>query len=113
MLGVRPSARVAVASQGTGYVWIESGYTWLLWGGGIPLFASFVFFVLATVKRGWEAAHRQAGAAGVAGIATVVAIMVTIVLMMFDPHLTYRGSADLMFALIALSAPRRAVEVRP
>ena len=113
LLGVRPSARVPVASQGTGYVWIESGYTWLLWGGGIPLFASFVFFVLATVKRGWEAAHRQAGAAGVAGIATVVAIMVTIVLMMFDPHLTYRGSADLMFALIALSAPRRAAEVQP
>ena len=106
LLGVRTSARIAVASQAAGYVWIESGYTWLLWGGGIPLVASFVFFVLATAKRGWQAAHRNAGAASVAGIATFVAIIVTTVLMTFDPHLTYRGSADLLFVLIALCAPR-------
>jgi hypothetical protein len=106
LLGVRPSARIAVASRGAGYVWIESGYTWLLWGGGIPLLASFIFFVLATARRGWQAAHRNAGAASVAGIATFVAIIVTTVLMTFDPHLTYRGSGDLLFVLIALSAPR-------
>jgi hypothetical protein len=103
LLGVRPSARIPVASQVAGYVWIESGYTWLLWGGGIPLLASFVFFVVATAKRGWEAAHRTSGGRSVAGIATFVAVIVTTVLMTFDPHLTYRGSADVMFALIALT----------
>jgi hypothetical protein len=103
LLGVRPSARIPVPSLVGGYVWIESGYTWLLWGGGIPLLASFVFFVVATAKRGWEAAHRTSGARSVAGIATFVAVIVTTVLMTFDPHLTYRGSADVMFALIALT----------
>ena len=88
-------------------MWIESGYTWLLWGGGIPLLASFIFFAQATAKRGWEAARRNPGAAGVAGTATFVAVIVTVVSMTFDPHLTYRGSADALFALIALCAPRR------
>lgn len=106
VLGVRPSARVAVASKLGHYVWIESGYTWLLWGGGIPLLVSFLFFIYVTARRGWEGAHRANDARSVAGIAVFAAAMVITALMTFDPHLTYRGSADLFFFLIALTAPR-------
>jgi hypothetical protein len=106
VLGVRPSARVAVASKLGQYVWIESGYTWLLWGGGLPLLASFLFFAYVTARRGWEAARSGHDARSVAGTAVFVAVVVIIVLMAFDPHLTYRGSADLFFALIALTASR-------
>jgi hypothetical protein len=106
VLGVRPSARIEVATQATGYVWIESGYTWLLWGGGIPMLASFLFLVYASARRGWLAARGADSGRSVAGVAVFTAIIVITVLMTFDPHLTYRGSADAFFALLALAAPR-------
>jgi putative peptidoglycan lipid II flippase len=106
VLGVQPSARIQVATQATGYVWIESGYTWLLWGGGIPLLASFFFLVYAAARRGWRAARGGRDGRSVAGVAVFAAIIVITVLMAFDPHLTYRGSADAFIALLALAAPR-------
>jgi hypothetical protein len=104
LLGVRPSARVPVASQASGWVWIESGYTWLLWGGGIPLLGCFLFFSYVVAARGWALARARHDAVGAAGAATFVTVLVIAVLMAFDPHLTYRGSADAAFALIALTA---------
>jgi amino acid transporter len=106
VLGVGPAARIQVATQLNGYVWIESGYTWLLWGGGIPLLASYLFFVYAVARRGWWAARGRSDGRSVAGMAAFTAIFVIVVLMAFDPHLTYRGSADAFFFLLALAAPR-------
>jgi hypothetical protein len=48
----------------------------------------------------------------VAGLAVVTAVAITTVLMIFDPHLTYRGSADALFVLLALSTPATQL-VRP
>jgi murein biosynthesis integral membrane protein MurJ len=106
VMGVEPSARVAVATQATGYVWIESGYTWLLWAGGIPLLLSFVFLVYAAARLGWEAARGGRDGSSVAGIAVFTAIIVITFLMLFDMHLTYRGSGDEFFMLLALAVPR-------
>jgi len=106
VMGVEPSARVVVATQATGYVWIESGYTWLLWGGGIPLLISFVFLVYAAAHRGWQAARGGRDGSSVAGIAVFTAIIVITLLMTFDMHLTYRGSGDEFFMLLALAVPR-------
>lgn len=103
LFGVRPAARVPVSYQATGYVWIESGYTWLLWGGGIPLLLSFIFFVHAAGQLGWRVGRDTVQPPSVAGIAVVVSVTVMTVLMIFDPHLTYRGAAEEMFVLLALT----------
>jgi hypothetical protein len=110
LFGVEPAARIQVATQLNGYVWIESGYTWLLWGGGIPLLASYLFFMYAAARRGWRAARGESDGRRTAGIAVFAAVFVIAVLMAFDPHLTYRGSADMFFCLLALAAPRRSPE---
>lgn len=101
ILGVRPAARIATSSRRFGFVWIESGYTWLLWGGGIPLLASYLAFVGTALKKGWAQA-RRADVAGIAATAVVTAVCAQVALMLFDPHLTYRGSGDALFLVLAL-----------
>jgi hypothetical protein len=118
LLGVRPSARVPAphAEWWREWVWIESGHTWLLWNGGIPLVGAFLFFTWAALRQTARVARRY-DAVGVAGIAAATAVTVVFVLTSFDPHLTLRGTADLLFALLALScadrAGRQGVAARP
>ena len=102
LFGVRPSARVPAAHEEFGWVWIESGYSWLLWGGGVPLLAAYVWFVVMSMRRAAAAARRSTGVVAAIGLAIFAAVAADVVLMIFDPHLTYRGAADALFGLLAI-----------
>jgi hypothetical protein len=107
LLGVRSSARIALPHKANGFIWIESGYTWLLWSGGITMLVAYVAFSWSAGSRGLRVARGPADAIAVAGTALVTMVCAIAVLMMFDPHVTYRGTADALFALVALTAVRR------
>jgi murein biosynthesis integral membrane protein MurJ len=102
LLGVRPSARVPASHEEFGWVWIESGYTWLLWGGGVPLLGAYIAWVVVAMRRAVAAARNATGAVSAIGLAVAAAVAADVVLMIFDPHLTYRGAADALFGLLAI-----------
>lgn len=103
LLGVRTSARVRVFDGWRSYVWIESGHTWLLWNGGIPLLLAFFAFLVVALRTTARVARQRVDAIGVAGVASFASLVVLAVLMVLDVHLTLRGSADLLFTLLALA----------
>lgn len=103
LLGVRPSPRVPAPETWRTFVYLESGYIWLLWVGGVALVAAFVFFVWVSARSLWRITRERADAVGIAATTSLAYLVVIGVLMLFDPHLTVRGSADLFFPLLALS----------
>jgi hypothetical protein len=90
VLGVRPSPRVPAPETWRDWVWIESGHTYLLWTGGVPFLVAFVAFLWTAMRRVWH-------------VASFTGLTLVAVLMTFDPHLTFRGAADLNFSLLALA----------
>jgi hypothetical protein len=114
LLGVRAEARVPAPQWWDEWIWIESGHTWLLWVGGVPLLAVFVALTLVGGRAAWRIGRRRTDAVGVAAAAAFAAVVVVFVLMAFDPHITMRGAADTFFVILALALTRRTgVESEP
>jgi hypothetical protein len=108
IFGVRPSARVP-ANEAFGFVWIESGYTWLLWGGGVFLAGAFGYFVWVALRTMRARCRELSSYSSVAALAAYAGVVVVVVLMVFDPHITYRGFADALYGVLALALVQRSL----
>jgi len=114
VLGVSPDAEQLPPDLWRTSVYLESGYLWMLWVGGLPLLVTAVGF-LASAHR--MTRHRP-GDEGVTAstddesdrddewlttvrVAARAAVSMMIVLSLIDPHLTLRAGADLFFVLVA------------
>ena len=102
-LGVRPAARLPSREPWREWVYIESGYIWILWTGGIPLAIAFFVYLRRGLRITRGVAMSRAGPVGIAAVGAFVALAILAALMPFDPHLTMRGMADATFALLALA----------
>lgn len=103
LVGVRPSARIPAPEPWRDWIYIESGYAWLLWTGGLPMLAAFIGFVWVSLRVMAKFARDGQGPICVAATAAIAGLAMMGTLMLFDPHLTMRGAADLFFPLLALS----------
>jgi hypothetical protein len=102
-LGVQPAARVTKSTDPYRFGYIESGHLWFLWTGGIPFLLAFVCFLVANLRLTRRIARHRRDAMGVAAVASFAALTVVAVMTLLDPHLTFRGSAELNFSLLGLA----------
>lgn len=113
LFGVQPASRVAGPEPWREWVYIESGYTWAVWTGGVPLLLSVVALVVLALRTGRRLGALEAPVDAALGVAVTCAGWVLAVLLLLDPHLTLRAAADVLFVLLALAANADATRAAP
>ncbi|MDQ4088772.1 MAG: hypothetical protein M3163_00455, partial [Actinomycetota bacterium] len=103
VLGVQPLARVTKSTDPFRYGYIESGHAWFLWTGGIPFLVAFAVFLGTNLRLAARVGRRATGAHSVAATGSLGALTIVAVMTALDPHLTFRGAAELNFSLLALT----------
>ncbi|MDH4077856.1 MAG: hypothetical protein OEW29_18165, partial [Acidimicrobiia bacterium] len=102
VLGVRPNSTLPAPEVWRDVIYLESGYLWLLWVGGIPFVAAFLHFARTALAAMRRVARGRTDAVGSAALAAWAAFVAISVLTVIDMHLTMRGEADLAYILLAL-----------
>ena len=111
LMGVSPDSVLEAPERWRDVIYLESGYLELLWVGGIPLLAAFVWLSVVVLRRTREL-MAQPDAVGAAASALWVCWWFVLILTVLDPHLTLRGTGDLLFMLIGITAGRLSVQRR-
>ncbi|MGH3694098.1 MAG: hypothetical protein ACRDRX_08985 [Pseudonocardiaceae bacterium] len=111
LLGVSPDSVLEAPERWRDVIYLESGYLELLWVGGIPLVAAFVWLSVVVLRRTREL-MLQPGVVGAAASALWVCWWFVLILTVLDPHLTLRGTGDLLFMLLGITMGRLSVQRR-
>ncbi|MBV8539515.1 MAG: hypothetical protein JO063_10890 [Pseudonocardiales bacterium] len=118
LLGVSPNSVLPAPERWREVIYLESGYLELLWIGGIPLLAAFIWLSVAVLRRTSELMSQslmtraQSDAPRAAASALWVCWWLVLILTVLDPHLTLRGSGDVLFMLMGITTGRLSVQRR-
>jgi hypothetical protein len=112
VLGVRPDSVIPAPETWRDLIYLESGFLWLFWVGGIPLFVAFVWFLREALRKTRQVARSRSDDLGAIALGAWASLCAMAVLTTIDMHLTLRGGGDLLFILLGLSANRLVPRVR-
>jgi len=117
LLGVSPNSVLPAPERWRDVIYLESGYLDLLWIGGIPLLVAFGWLSVVVLRRTGKLmalsdgpSGGQPGALSAAASALWVSWWFVVILTVLDPHLTFRGSGDLLFVLLGMTTGRLSVQ---
>lgn len=98
IIGVDPDTVLVPPDTWRAEVFLESGYLWMLWVGGLPLLLCFCGFLIAA----WRSCNVETTdpTIEVARVTARCAIVFMVVFNIIDPHLSLRGGADLLYVLV-------------
>jgi hypothetical protein len=119
LLGVSPNSVLPAPERWREVIYLESGYLELLWIGGIPLLAAFFWLSVAVLRRTGKLMAQSRGqpegqsdAVTAAASALWVCWWFVLILTILDPHLTLRGTGDVLFMLMGITTGRLSVQRR-
>ena len=104
ILGVEPNAVLVPPDVWRGRVFLESGYLWLLWVGGLPLLIAAVGFLTAAWRDLGSSTSTSGSPTDTVRIAARASVLMIAVTSVLDPHLTMRAGADLFITLLAVGS---------
>ena len=129
LLGVSPNSVLPAPERWREVIYLESGYLELLWIGGLPLLAAFIWLSVAVLRRtgklmAWSPSKLASQPEGtpesqsegppvtVAASTLWVCWWFVLILTVLDPHLTLRGTGDVLFMLMGITTGRLSVQRR-
>lgn len=109
LIGVSPDPVLVAPETWRDVIYLEAGYLAFLWIGGLPVLIGFVWLSVV-ILRSVRPLTDTPGPGGSVAVALYISWIFLLVLTVLDPHLTLRGTGDLLFTLLALTVGR--VDVR-